>query len=137
MLGGISNPVHRKAATLHRSFQEWNFGFDAKALSRRLALASLGRREVRKFSNPGGQPRTGRLRLTTAFNLTAVQRIQGLLYCKAKWVKRSKRRPSRLPNLDRRGATFLGVWQLQLLLKAADGSTDTCQSGSVALIETL
>jgi hypothetical protein len=34
-------------------------------------------------------------------------------------------------HLDRKHATFQGVWQLQLMFKAADGSTDTCQSGSV------
>ena len=40
-------------------------------------------------------------------------------------------------HLDRRHATFQGVWQLQLMFKAADGSTDTCQSGSVGVFAQL
>jgi hypothetical protein len=40
-------------------------------------------------------------------------------------------------HLDRRRATFQGVWQLQLMFKAPDGSTDTCRSGAVALFATL
>lgn len=40
-------------------------------------------------------------------------------------------------HLNRRQATFQGVWQLQLMFKATDGSTDTCTSGPVAFIATL
>lgn len=40
-------------------------------------------------------------------------------------------------HLDRHHATFQGVWQLQLMFKASDGSTDTCQSGSVGVFAAL
>lgn len=40
-------------------------------------------------------------------------------------------------HLDRKHATFQGVWQLQLMFKAADGSTDTCRSGSVGVFAAL
>jgi len=40
-------------------------------------------------------------------------------------------------HLDRHHATFEGVWQLQLMFKSADGSTDTCQSGSVGVFAEL
>jgi hypothetical protein len=40
-------------------------------------------------------------------------------------------------HLDRRRGTFQGVWQLQLNFVATDGSTDNCQSGTVAFGATL
>jgi hypothetical protein len=38
---------------------------------------------------------------------------------------------------DRHRLTFRGTWTLQLNFKAADGTTDQCQSGPVKLIATL
>src|SRR5262249_34365808 len=38
---------------------------------------------------------------------------------------------------DRHRSMFRGTWRLQLNFKAADGTTDQCQSGQVRLIATL